>query len=180
MAAKKYHNKKCLFVDKMKSRNKQKKGEIQMLVGDIIEMTKEKTIAVIARDHLTIGEKKLREVLKNIGGVHESGKKGWTFQGESEVLEKSIYDFVQTTRKPKAQTNKRTNEQKKEISKEQTNEQTNKNSNETKKESTKKRASFDLDTESLKKIKIYAVETDTKISDVVEEAIQLFIAAKKI
>jgi hypothetical protein len=145
-----------------------------MKVGEIIEMTKEKTIAIIARDHLKFGEKKLRETLKNIGGYHESGRKGWSFKGDSKILEKSIYDFVQI--------NKKTNEQKPRATNEQTNKETNeylkKISDAKKNESVKKRASFDIDVQSLKKIKIYAVEVDQKISDVVDEALFDFINKK--
>ena len=80
-----------------------------MIIKKIIEMTKEKPIAIIARDHLEIGEKKLREVLKEIGGHHQKGQKGWTFEGNSEDLERSIYDFVQDGRKVKATTKNKTN-----------------------------------------------------------------------
>ena len=69
-----------------------------MLIKEIIEMTKEKPVPIIARDHLEIGEKKLRDTLKEIGGHHEKGRKGWIFQGNPEDLEKSIYDFAKPTR----------------------------------------------------------------------------------
>ena len=97
-----------------------------MLVKEIIEMTKEKPIAKIAKEHLTIGETKCRETLKAIGGHHQTGQKGWTFQGNPEDLEKSIYDFVKykRTTKPKA-----TNEEKNEKTKLQANEGENKTMN---------------------------------------------------
>jgi hypothetical protein len=175
-----------------------------MLVREIIEMTKEKPIAIIARDHTEIGEKKLRDILKDIGGHHQKGQKGWTFQGNPEDLEKSIYDFVQDGRKVKAATkeqkNKVTGDQMKivshetfnentgEIKNEITAEQINKILDETKNEiagetsqkRTRKRASFDIDIQALKKIKIHAVEEDMKVSDIVEIAIFSYIEQKKI
>ena len=153
-----------------------------MLVKEIIEMTKEKPVATIARDHLTIGETKLRETLKAIGGHHQTGQRGWTFQGNPEDLEKSIYDFVKykRTTKPKA-----TKEEKNEKTKLQANEGENKTMNkvtgETKEQAnevTRKRASFDVDIEMLKKIKHYAVEHDLKVYEVVEQALLLFAKEK--
>jgi hypothetical protein len=159
-----------------------------MLVREIIEMTKEKPVAVIARDHLSIGEKKLRETLFNIGGRHEKGRKGWFFEGNPENLEKSIYDFAKPTRKAKAETKEQTNKSSGETMNKNAAEQKKKNSGETSKEipgetinkRTIKRASFDLDTEILKKIKIHAIEEDRKISDIVEIALIAYIEEKEI
>lgn len=92
-----------------------------MLIKEIIDMTKEKPIAAIVKDHLLIGEKKLREVLKNIGGQHKSGQKGWTFEGDPGDLEKSIYDFTKPTKKAKAPTKEQPNN----VSRETINEKTN-------------------------------------------------------
>lgn len=78
-----------------------------MKVGEILELTASKRTSEIAKEHLTIGEKRLREALKKAGCVHENGKKGWTFPYlDTYVLEQSIYDFVADTEKhePKAST----------------------------------------------------------------------------
>lgn len=161
-----------------------------MLIKEIIEMTKEKPVPIIARDHLEIGEKKLRDTLKELGGHHQKGEKGWTFQGDSEVLEKSIYDFAKPTKKAKAatkeQTNKVAGETLNKIPGETINENTGETSNnisgETIQKKTgeliKKRASFDLDVESLKKLKHYAIDEDLNLSEVVDRAIYLFLNSK--
>lgn len=72
-----------------------------MKIKELLELTKESTLATIAKEQLTVGEKKAREALKNAGCYNMSGKKGWFFDGEQEVLEESIYNYV-TTSKPKA------------------------------------------------------------------------------
>jgi NDP-sugar pyrophosphorylase family protein len=169
-----------------------------MLVKEIIEMSKEKPVATIAKDHLTMGEKKLRDVLKAIGGHHQTGQKGWTFQGKPEDLEKSIYDFVEKKKrtnpqKPKAikvQANENTLEQNKivtgelvnkgenEIMGESTTIQAKQETKEQTNEVTRKRASFDIDVEMLKKIKHYAIEKDLKVYEVVEQALLLFAKEK--
>ena len=157
-----------------------------MIIKEIIDMTKEKPIAIIARDHLEIGEKKLREILKDIGGQHQKGQRGWTFEGNPEDQERSIYDFVQDGRKAKATTkeqpNKITGEQIKNVSHETLNENTNetlyKVTDETSQQRTKKRASFDIDVENLKKLKHYAIDEDLNLSDVVDRVIYLFLNSK--
>lgn len=71
-----------------------------MLVKEIVEKTFSVSIKTIG-DEIGIGEKRLREALKDLGckpsGV---GKKGWIFDGEDEsILEKSIFDFVQPSKR---------------------------------------------------------------------------------
>ena len=153
-----------------------------MLIKEIIEMTKEKPVPIIARDHLEIGEKKLRETLKEIGGHHQKGEKGWTYHGKPEDLERSIYDFAKPTRKAKAATKEQTNKISGETKNEISGETSNKISGETIQKKTgeiiKKRASFDLDVESLKKIKHYAIDEDLNVSEVVDRAIYLFLNSK--
>ena len=161
-----------------------------MLIREIIQMSKEKPIRQIAKDHLEIGEKKLTDTLKRIGATNQRGKRGWDFRGNSDFLELSIYDLVEDGRKASAgikeQKNKDTDSQTKNVSHETINEnknpQANKITGETIQKKTgeiiKKRASFDLDVESLKKIKIYAVEEDLKVSEVVDRAIYLFLNSK--
>lgn len=169
-----------------------------MLIREIIQMSKEKPIRQIAKDHLEIGEKKLTDTLKRIGATNQRGKRGWDFRGNSDFLELSIYDLVEDGRKASAgtkeQINKDTESQMKNVSRETINENTDPQLNkitdpqakkitgETIQKKTgeiiKKRASFDLDVESLKKIKIYAVEEDLKVSEVVDRAIYLFLNSK--
>lgn len=151
-----------------------------MIIKEIIDMTKEKPIAIIARDHLEIGEKKLREILKDIGGHHQKGQRGWTFEGNPEDLERSIYDFVQDGRKAKATTKEQKNKVAGEQQKNVSHETLNKTTGERSQQGTKKRASFDIDVEALKKIKIHAIEEDMKISEIVEIAIFSYIEQNKI
>lgn len=59
-----------------------------------------KNIAQIAKDHLTIGEKRLREALKAIGCQQNKGQRGWTYKGSDiHILDKSIYDFVKASKR---------------------------------------------------------------------------------
>lgn len=70
-----------------------------MQIKSLLEMTLTKNIAQIAKEHLTIGEKPLREALKLIGCEQNKGKRGWFYNGSEDVLEKSIYDFVTPSKK---------------------------------------------------------------------------------
>lgn len=80
-----------------------------MKVKEILELTQTKRIADIAKEHLTIGEKRLRDALKEIGCEYEPGKKGWNYTGEQpEILERSIYDFA-PSRQQKATANRKRN-----------------------------------------------------------------------
>ena len=68
-----------------------------MKIKEILELTQteNENVLSIAKNRLTIGEKRLREILKQVGCINQSGKKGWMYMGNTpEVLEKSVYDFV--------------------------------------------------------------------------------------
>lgn len=75
-----------------------------MKISEILELTNSMNIAAIAKDRLTIGEKRVRAILKELGCTNQAGKKGWSYTGDDpELLEKSIYDFIQPIkRKAKA------------------------------------------------------------------------------
>jgi hypothetical protein len=64
-----------------------------MKIGDLLELTKTKKLADIAKEDLTISEKPAREALKLAGCYSISGKRGWYFDGDKSVLEQSIYDY---------------------------------------------------------------------------------------
>ena len=57
----------------------------------------------VAKERLSCGKKKARDVLKEIGCVpNGTGKKGWTYTGDDpEILEKDFSEFVQR-KKPQA------------------------------------------------------------------------------
>lgn len=96
-----------------------------MKIGEILELTKTKKISDIAKESLDIGEKPTREALKKAGCFSVSGKSGWFFEGDKNVLEQSIYDFAppkkinRTT--SKATANVSTKEPKKELTLEPSN-----------------------------------------------------------
>lgn len=64
-----------------------------MEIGEILELTQTKKISDIAKESLSIGEKPTRDALKLAGCFNVSGKRGWFFEGDRNVLEQSIYDF---------------------------------------------------------------------------------------
>ncbi|WP_255286025.1 hypothetical protein [Priestia megaterium] len=68
---------------------------------EILELTQSKRLAEIAKEHLDIGEKKAVAGLKKAGCFNISGKRGWYFEGDKSVLEKSIYDFVSPSKRGK-------------------------------------------------------------------------------
>jgi hypothetical protein len=156
-----------------------------MKIREILELTQLENVATIAKNHLTIGEKKLRDTLKSIGCTNQAGKKGWIYTGDSpEVLEKSIYEFA----KPKA--NYRRNERKKETTEEQKNIPTNERNHDiikeqiekpTKEEGNKmrKRASFDIESELLKELKIYAIREEKNVYEIVENAIRMYLKERE-
>ena len=73
-----------------------------MKIREILELTQSMNIAAIAKEHLTIGEKRVRAILKELGCTNQTGKAGWTYAGnQPEILEQSIYEFAAPT-KPKA------------------------------------------------------------------------------
>lgn len=66
-----------------------------MQIKSILELTLTKNVSQIAKEHLTIGEKSLRDTLKLIGCTQNKGKRGWFYNGtDTNILEKSIYDYV--------------------------------------------------------------------------------------
>jgi hypothetical protein len=147
-----------------------------MKIKEILELTKTENAATIAKTRLTIGEKKLREALKAIGASNQSGKKGWFYEGDPAVLEQSIYDFAAPS-KPAA-TTKRTNERKNINTKERKSDIIKEHKEKPTKEGkgkVRKRASFDIDTELLKELKIYAIKEEKNTYEVVEQAIREYI-----
>ena len=139
-----------------------------MKIGEILKLTQEKRLSDIAKEHLNIGEKPTREALKNAGCYSLSGKKGWYFDGDEGILEKEIYEFTKT--KPTAKV--RTKVNKNEGSKKEMNITVEEQKN------GRKRASFDLDAELLKQLKVKAVLEDKNIYELVEQAIAEFLAKK--
>lgn len=141
-----------------------------MKVRDVISLTHEKCVDDVAKDHLDIGEKKVRIALKNAGAFPRRGKRGWDFNGPEENLEKSIYDFVKSIRKRDVKVKKENREvkkQNKEVKEVLTDNQT--------VEVQRKRASFDIDKELLKTVKMKSVMEEKHVYEIVEDAIRSYL-----
>lgn len=65
-----------------------------MKIKEILELTQTMRLSEIAKEYLEIGEKKAVAGLKEAGCYNVSGKRGWFFDGDESVLEKSIYDYA--------------------------------------------------------------------------------------
>lgn len=169
-----------------------------MKIKEILELSLTKNVAAIAKDHLTIGEKQLREILKAVGCEQNKGKKGWTYIGDTpSILDSSIYEFVVQPTKGRANvttkepTNQHSNDilerfrhsvesTKKQVA--STKEQMNGVMSEPKNEPTaiiRKRSSFDIDVELMKQLKIQAILDDRNVYEIVETAIRKYLAELK-
>jgi hypothetical protein len=149
-----------------------------MKVKEVLFLMQEKPLSQIAKEHLSIGEKPAREALKKAGAQPNAGRKGWTFGGAKENLEKNIEDFaeVKARRKPKANVStKDTKNKTNKATKKQSSKET---INETTKEQTRKRASFDIDKELLKRLKITSVIEEKNVYEIVEEALRAYLDKK--
>ena len=118
-----------------------------------------------------INEKSLRAALKKAGCQPIAGNKGWECKDVA-ALERDIFDYaekaVRTGGKPRKKeepTKVQTNEPTKEPTNEPTNVQ-------------RKRASFDLDVNLLKQLKVEAALNDENIYEIVERALRMYLGSK--
>ena len=134
-----------------------------MIIKEIIDMTQEKTIAEIARDHLDVGEKTAREALKRAGCYSIVGQRGWFFDDSEnpENLEKPLSEFVEIVK-----------QEKEKLYKAAANVQTYKSN---KPQPLRKRHSFDLDVNLVKELKLKSVRDDVRLYEAVEDAIRLYL-----
>lgn len=132
-----------------------------MNIKDILEKTQTKTIAEIAKDDLTIGEKITRQALKESGCYTIVGKPGWHFNTNfpASNLGTSIYDFADQVRQ-------REKEELRHAANVQTYEST---------LVPRKRHSFDLDVRLMKDLKIRCVQSDITLYEAVEDAIRDYL-----
>lgn len=139
-----------------------------MKIKELLELTQHEGMASIAKKHLDIGEKPARMALKVAGCYSVSWKRGWHHNGDSAVLEKSIYEFtpaaIQGERKNKS-TNESTFKSAKELIIEQ-------NSG---KQILRKRVSFDINMALFKQLKLYCVANDKNLYEVAEAAMQEYL-----
>lgn len=136
-----------------------------MKISEIIDLTQTMTVAEIAKEHLSIGEKPARKALKLAGCYSVVGRAGWFFD-ESENpdnLNKSIYYFADQLKQEeegmlRAAANLGTFEETVFIP--------------------RKRHSFDLDVRIVKELKIHCVKKDITLYEAVEDAIRAYLDAE--
>jgi hypothetical protein len=143
-----------------------------MKIKELLEMTQHEGMASIAKNHLTIGEKPARMALKAAGCYAVSGKRGWHYEGDPAVLEKSIYDFTSTVTHGKRK-NESTKEPTFQSSKEETNKPIIESNNET--QILRKRVSLDINMALFKRLKLYCVANDKNIYEVAEAALREYL-----
>ena len=145
-----------------------------MKIREILELTQSMNIAAIAKEHLTIGEKRVRAILKELGCTNQAGKKGWVYEGDRpEVLEQSIYEFAEPT-KPKA-VNKPTSQQSTKETKQEPIFTENKPTNKPIKQQENKplkKVTYEIEEHLHDELKIMAVRQKRKVSDIVNELIK--------
>lgn len=134
-----------------------------MKIREILELTKSKTIATIARDQLFIGEKPARSALKKAGCYSIVGKSGWYFDEleNPQNLDKSIYDFA-----------KKVQEEEKAVIQYVRNLDIDRGNKEG---VVRKRHSFDLDVRLTKILKVYCAQKELTLYEVVEDSINKYL-----
>lgn len=171
-----------------------------MILSEILELLNAKgegwTKAKIAKEKLTIGEKKLGEVLDDLGFEFSNvAPKGWKYNGDESKLDKSIYDFVTTPRKKtktKATAIKKVgNPEIQEVNKpdkpvnssSQTTPTTNtiKKSNPSNKEEINpiKKVTYEIEENTHLEIKIKALREKRNVSELVNEALKNYLKGEK-
>ena len=144
-----------------------------MKISEILELTKTKPVAEIAKEYLTIGEKPTRAALKRAGCYSIVGQPGWFLdETENEAnLERSIYEIADEIKKEKAT-----------ILKEKANVGSNKLTSVPKSTTVydtdlvyRKRHSFDLDVALVKELKLHCVQNDITLYEAVEDAIRTYL-----
>ncbi|MCI2257235.1 hypothetical protein L2D08_23265 [Domibacillus sp. PGB-M46] len=138
-----------------------------MKIGEVLELTQSKKLADVAKEHLTIGEKPAREALKHAGCFIRSGKRGWLYEGDPAVLEKSIYDYVppKAARKPTFQLSVK--EENKEEGKEVGNPDIKENS-----KPSMKKVTYEIEEQLHDELKIKAIREKRTVSEIVNEIIK--------
>ncbi|WP_391123503.1 hypothetical protein [Psychrobacillus sp. L3] len=138
-----------------------------MEIREILELTKTKPIAEIAKEYLTIGEKPARAALKRAGCYTIVGQPGWIFDDTENPsnLDRSIYEIADEVKS-----------EKKTILKDRAN----LDSNQLKytlenAHIYRKRHSFDLDVALVKELKLHCVKQDKTLYEAVETAIQNYL-----
>lgn len=134
-----------------------------MQIREVLELTQQKTIAEIAKNDLTIGEKLARQALREAGCYSIVGQAGWHFDKSysAENLDKSIYEFAELVKQNQ-------NEELMQAANVQTFQENNIMV-------PRKRHSFDLDVRLMKQLKLKCVREDLNLYEAVENAIKLYL-----
>jgi len=128
-------------------------------VRELIEKTKERPLAEIARDELTVGEKTARRALSYVGGRTVVGERGWIADRiHPHDMERSIYGVVQEVKNMEKEYQRQAANRKDESD-----------------EVVRKRHSFDLDVRLMKELKIYCVANDVTLYEAVEESVRDYL-----
>lgn len=141
-----------------------------MKIKELLELTQHEGLTSITKKHLAVGEKTARKALKAAGCYAFNGKRGWYYDGDPAIIEKSIYDFTQTHGEQK---NESTKEPTFQSSKEENNKPIIKQNNQA--QILRKRVSFDLNMALFKQLKLYCVENDKNIYEVAEVALREYL-----
>lgn len=145
-----------------------------MKISEILELSKVKTIAEIAKERLTIGEKPARAALKRAGCYSIVGQPGWFLDedADSTILDRSIYEIADQLKEERSLEFKLA-----------ANVDSNKLYNDDGKAANelvyRKRHSFDLDVRLVKELKLYSVKEDITLYEAVEEAIYNYLKQKE-
>lgn len=132
-----------------------------MKIKEVLELTQQQPIDVIAKERLTIGEKTARKALREAGCYSIVGKAGWHFDDSyhPENLEQSIYYFAEKAK-----------EQHNAVLRTAANVQTNQGE-----AGYRKRHSFDLDVALVKSLKVKCVQNDIPLYVAVEDALRAYL-----
>lgn len=156
-----------------------------MKIKELLELTQKESLHEISKNRLAISRGAAREALKAAGCHAISGKRGWFYNGSNpEILELSVYQFARI-KKAKAllgefEKSENSHLEKTEESQTELINKTIKIStlepiNQQTKETIRKRASYDLDVALQKKLKLYCVQQDKNLYEVVEAALQEYL-----
>ena len=137
-----------------------------MKIKEIIDLTKQKPLAKIAKENLSIGEKPTRKAMQRAGCYTIVGQPGWIFDDSQNPinLERSIYDFY---------------EEVKAVEKEEILQMAKVGTNEETDYIPRKRHSFDLDVRLVKELKLHCVEEDKTLYEAVEKSIRDYLDNQK-
>lgn len=132
-------------------------------IREILELSLTEPLEQIAKNQLTIGKVAARDALKRAGCFPKNGKKGWHFEGDPDVLERSIYDFAATK---KAQALKLKNKPETQVS---VKEKRNKEKQQSGLESSLKKVTYEVEENLHDELKIRAIREKRNISEIVNE-----------